>query len=262
MHSRVLQQRQRRASLGGELEGPHRCPRRVRPSSCRSSVWLHSRLQCRRPPQPLDTTNHYGTDNADTLTGGPGKDRFIPRAGADVVLAGRGRGAVDPSRGHDYLKGGRGPDAINGGRGGDNMYGTQGEDELNGSQGRDRMRGGNRFDLLRPGGGGDRVSEASVAIPSRCSTTGESTGSTAGRARTPCTCFQSGGLPSSRRTATAAASGSSSRSLTRLSQRQGVLPMTDRGQNRQLVPPAVEDFTEIRLTRGCSDPGEQVSKQL
>lgn len=78
-----------------------------------------------------------GTEEADSLNGGPGND------------------TINGLGGNDNLKGGPGDDVINGGEGNDELIGGPGDDELNGDAGDDVLIAGPGNDLLNGGEGAD-----------------------------------------------------------------------------------------------------------
>jgi Ca2+-binding RTX toxin-like protein len=80
-----------------------------------------------------------GTDQAETLTGGP-EDDLICAYGEDDTATGGG--------GDDAIAGGDGADTITGGNGDDAIYGEAGQDDIDGNAGSDYLSGGDDFDEI------------------------------------------------------------------------------------------------------------------
>ena len=78
-------------------------------------------------------SHFYGSDSADTLTGGSGNDAIDAQAGDDLLRGGAG---------NDTLQGGAGSDQLWGDEGNDLLLGGLGDDTLVGGQGNDRLQGG------------------------------------------------------------------------------------------------------------------------
>ncbi|WP_216910951.1 calcium-binding protein [Synechococcus sp. CCY 0621] len=91
-------------------------------------------------------TPTLGTNKADLLDGGAGKDNLVGLNGDDTLRAFQGK---------DWLYGDNGNDFLDGGEGRDFLYGGNGDDELRGGKGRDDMYGENGNDLLIGGCGPD-----------------------------------------------------------------------------------------------------------
>lgn len=89
-----------------------------------------------------------GTNNADEITGGPGRDLVLGRGGDDVIDGGDGR---------DQLVGDAGDDRIFGGAGSDDLIGFDGDDQLSGGRGSDRLFGGVGSDMLFGNEGSDML---------------------------------------------------------------------------------------------------------
>lgn len=79
----------------------------------------------------------FGSDQANALSGGDGKD-FLFGMGGDDVLKG---GSDD-----DYLEGAAGNDKLHGEGGSDTLWGGQGDDLLEGGAGNDQLKGGTGSD--------------------------------------------------------------------------------------------------------------------
>ncbi len=107
-----------------------------------------------------------GTNNGETLTGTPGHDLILARAGDDTVNAGDGNDRVFGMRdndtlngegGNDRMRGGPGNDTLNGGEGNDVLRGRRGNDTVNGDNGDDRIWVGHGADVENGGAGNDRM---------------------------------------------------------------------------------------------------------
>ncbi len=116
-----------------------------------------------------------GLGGADTIDGGPGNDRANGGAGGDLILgrdgndilngnaggdtvdAGAGNDRVNGGGGHDSIDGGAGDDTVNGNRGNDHVSGNAGADVLTGGFGNDSMSGGAAGDVLRGAAGDDSL---------------------------------------------------------------------------------------------------------
>jgi Ca2+-binding RTX toxin-like protein len=92
-----------------------------------------------------------GTDAADQINGGLGKDLINGKAGNDVLLGGDGDDTITGELGADRLEGGAGNDWLNGGEGDDTLRGGTGRDVLIGGAGRDLIEGGDGNDSLYGG---------------------------------------------------------------------------------------------------------------
>ena len=107
------------------------------------------------PNDPQDPGFCYGTEEADTMLGGAGRDYMDGRPGEDVLY---GR------RGPDQLEGGDDTDRdrIYGGRGRDDIFDNDpedayGRDEKHGGPGDDRIAGHEGSERLFGGGGDDTI---------------------------------------------------------------------------------------------------------
>ncbi len=126
-----------------------------------------------------------GTDNADVLTGGAGRDLILGRGGDDVIDGGDGRDQLIGNAGNDRISGGAGSDdligfdgddQLSGGRGADRLFGNAGADMLFGDEGSDVLSGGAGRDTLTGGRGEDSflfdVDPFSEGAPAPVGTTG------------------------------------------------------------------------------------------
>jgi Ca2+-binding RTX toxin-like protein len=75
---------------------------------------------------------------------------------ADVIAAGAGRDRVLAGNGNDIVCGGLGKDVLKGQKGRDRLLGESGRDKLVGGKGRDILKGGKGTDLLVGGKGRDK----------------------------------------------------------------------------------------------------------
>jgi Ca2+-binding RTX toxin-like protein len=91
-------------------------------------------------------TVRVGTNQADTLTGGPG---------VDVIIG---------NNGDDTLRGGDGIDALCGGNGNDALFGDGDNDHLSGGAGDDQLTGGTGADRFDGGKGRDTATDATIAM--------------------------------------------------------------------------------------------------
>lgn len=89
-----------------------------------------------------------GTNKADAIDAGGGKDKVLGRGGSDTL---------DGGSGSDKLFGANGNDSIGGGTGNDLVDGGKGNDTLDGSFGNDRMKGGAGNDSFVFYAGRDKV---------------------------------------------------------------------------------------------------------
>ena len=129
---------------------------------------------------------HFGTDQADSHTGGSGRDwiwgeagdGYVLRAGAgdDFVYGGAGDDVIYGGAGNDVIYGGAGEDRITGAGDADVIYGGDGDDRINGGfsdgtkdrttnfidggPGDDRIRGGSGNDMVLGGDGADFLNGA------------------------------------------------------------------------------------------------------
>jgi Ca2+-binding RTX toxin-like protein len=99
------------------------------------------------------TLTHWGTENADTITGSTGDDVISTFAGDDVVNGGGGDDTLCLGPGHDVGNGNAGNDTILGDTGNDQLNGGPGADTVLGDAGIDTVGGGTGDDIL--GGGAD-----------------------------------------------------------------------------------------------------------
>ena len=109
----------------------------------------------------------YGSQHADTLTGGDGDDwlsgaagadRLDGAAGADRLYGGAGDDRLDGGARTDWLRGGAGDDTLEGGDGDDWLYSDDGDDRLYGGAGNDTLAGDDGDDTLDGGEGSDWLS--------------------------------------------------------------------------------------------------------
>lgn len=109
------------------------------------------------PPTPLPPTPVFGTERADVMIGGDGRDDLRGQGGADRI---EGRGGDDDIRGDagdDRISGQDGNDSLWGGDGNDRIWGGAGNDRLWGEAGNDQLWGGNNDDQLWGGDGNDTL---------------------------------------------------------------------------------------------------------
>lgn len=113
---------------------------------------------------PSRTCRKKGTDNAELLRGGTGRDTCYGQGGDDLIegdttagsagdrlYGGRGNDMINGRGGNDTIRGEQGDDELNGDRNDDTLYGGEGNDEVNGGLGRDTLYGGPGNDVLAPG---------------------------------------------------------------------------------------------------------------
>lgn len=107
-----------------------------------------------------------GSDDADTLWGGPAARFVIAAGGSDAVylgpegdqgFGGAGDDSLYGREGDDLLFGGDGDDSLTGGAGEDTISGGLDNDLIEGSVGDDRLSGGDGADSLFGGAGDDTV---------------------------------------------------------------------------------------------------------
>lgn len=72
----------------------------------------------------------FGNDGNDPITGGPQNDLLTGGDGDDVLGGGIGSDSLAGDAGNDYADGGPGPDGVSGGLGNDNVLGGDGNDFL------------------------------------------------------------------------------------------------------------------------------------
>ena len=94
-----------------------------------------------------DDTLDGGAGN-DTLSGGNGNDSLLGGAGNDTLSGDNGDDTLDGGADNDVLNGNNGNDVLNGGSGNDVLYGDNGNDVLNGGAGNDSLYGGNGKDTF------------------------------------------------------------------------------------------------------------------
>ena len=99
----------------------------------------------------------FGTDGAQTLTGGSGDDTIAARSGNDTVNGGAGYDLIAGGRGNDQLNGQDGNDILTGDNGDDTLNGGNGNDQLVGGDGTDSLTGGAGRDILQGGADADRL---------------------------------------------------------------------------------------------------------
>ncbi|MFG6512844.1 calcium-binding protein [Sulfitobacter sp. 1A15333] len=92
-----------------------------------------------------------GSDDGETVQGGPGDDQLGGYGGEDLL---RGGGGDDDLHGHG------GNDTLQGGAGGDILHGNDGDDDLFGGAGNDSLFGHNDDDFLYGGAGDDALQGA------------------------------------------------------------------------------------------------------
>jgi Ca2+-binding RTX toxin-like protein len=102
----------------------------------------------------IPATN-VGTNSADHIRTGSGRDVVVGHDGNDVISTGSGKDIVCGNGGTDTLLGNGGADRLYGGAGTDVIHGQSGADRLFGGNGRDALFGGKRNDLLFGQSGGD-----------------------------------------------------------------------------------------------------------
>jgi Ca2+-binding RTX toxin-like protein len=98
-----------------------------------------------------------GTQGADLLHGGRGRDVICGLGGDDQIIAGGGNDVVYGGNGRDKLLGESGNDALYGGGGADRLFGGLGSDVLSGGSLGDVLVGGTGFDRLLGGGNNDVI---------------------------------------------------------------------------------------------------------
>lgn len=114
-----------------------------------------------------------GTDNADSLTGGLGKDLIFGLNGDDDIrgldgndrlFGNRDRDRLFGNGGNDWLRGGKGNDSLWGGTGTDTLFGDLGDDVLSGDLGADTLSGGGGDDwfVVPSASGGATIADADV----------------------------------------------------------------------------------------------------
>lgn len=94
----------------------------------------------------------WGSDGADTIYGGGGRDIIAGNDGNDVLTGGAGDDSLMGERGNDVLDGGDGVDVLFGDEGNDLLLGGAGNDYLISDAGDDILVGGAGNDLLTGSG--------------------------------------------------------------------------------------------------------------
>ncbi|MEM8751787.1 MAG: calcium-binding protein, partial [Pseudomonadota bacterium] len=102
-----------------------------------------------------------GTDDDDTLRGGPAFDDSLPGTGQDTIRGFGGDDLLVGEGGADLIFGGDGDDTINGGGDfgdlADTIFGGDGNDEITGEAGDDLIFGGEGDDVIDGGAGSDEI---------------------------------------------------------------------------------------------------------
>jgi sugar lactone lactonase YvrE len=120
------------------------------------------------PPAALATSSLFGSPQGIAIVPPRCGGRFATIVGdaagnvlrgtqfADVIAAGAGRDRVLAGNGNDIVCGGLGKDVLKGQKGRDRLLGESGRDKLVGGKGRDILKGGKGTDLLVGGKGRDK----------------------------------------------------------------------------------------------------------
>ena len=107
-----------------------------------------------------------GTDGAERLQGGTGRDTVFGYGGNDTISGGQAATLIFGNQGDDVLTGGQGFDTLFGGQGNDRvtsgssgglLFGNLGNDTLYGGQASDTLFGGQGNDLLLGGSASDTL---------------------------------------------------------------------------------------------------------
>jgi Ca2+-binding RTX toxin-like protein len=98
-----------------------------------------------------------GSDIADFLHMGSGKDTVSGGLGDDRIWGDGGKDQLSGGDGNDKLYGGDGKDQLSGGAGNDLLAGQAGNDTISGDAGADTLAGGDGDDRLAGGAGNDRI---------------------------------------------------------------------------------------------------------
>jgi len=98
-----------------------------------------------------------GDDGSDSLIGGDGNDRLAGGLGKDTIKGGAGDDRLSGNGGPDLIIANGGDDRVNGGSGNDVLNGGGGDDSLNGNSGADTIIGGAGNDKANGGGGADQI---------------------------------------------------------------------------------------------------------
>ena len=106
----------------------------------------------------------YGTEEANTITGGAGHDIIYGMEGDDTLTGGGSRDWLFGGEGDDTLTGGAGADVLMGGEGDDTLTGGEGDDMLVGGEGDDTLTGGTGADIFLFGedSGDDTITDFST----------------------------------------------------------------------------------------------------
>ncbi|MBO6503232.1 MAG: calcium-binding protein [Kordiimonadaceae bacterium] len=94
----------------------------------------------------------FGSNFADTLSGGTGSDDLSGRRGDDTITGGAESDTLRGGAGNDALDGGDGGDRLLGGDGNDIFLGGDGGDTITGASGNDIAQGGDGNDFFFAGG--------------------------------------------------------------------------------------------------------------
>lgn len=129
----------------------------------------------RREPGGGFNRFNFGSESADSLTGGAGRDLLLGwngddqiqgLAGDDQLAGNRGRDLIFGNEGNDRLRGGKEADTLWGGAGDDQLLGDLGDDLLSGDLGADTLAGGAGADLflISAVAGGSSIASADVIL--------------------------------------------------------------------------------------------------
>ncbi len=100
--------------------------------------------------------NVHGDDGDDVIFGGSDRDILYGDDGSDRILGEDGDDNLNGGFGNDFLHGGAGDDTLRGGKDSDTLYGSMGNDAIYGDREDDQLYGGFGDDLLIGGAGDDR----------------------------------------------------------------------------------------------------------
>ena len=92
---------------------------------------------------------HFGTDNADTMTGGAGNDTLHGQGDDDLIQGDAGNDTLFGHNGDDTLHGGGGADSLQGSDGNDAAEGGASNDAVHGGLGDDTLSGRHGDDVVR-----------------------------------------------------------------------------------------------------------------
>ncbi len=98
----------------------------------------------------------FGSDRADDLEGGAGRDVIFAKAGNDTLSGDAGADRLEGGAGRDNLYGGAGDDRLFGGEGRDFLIGLAGDDLVRGGKGADTLTGHTGRDTLTGDDGADQ----------------------------------------------------------------------------------------------------------